>query len=98
MATAHELDGYQLIDRERLEAIRLEYSMSEYSMPEYSGLQRSRAVGSIHRYLPIVTLELATLFSIVGILLWMGARASVGTEADTVPHDDEGEPNEAPPP
>lgn len=72
MSTAHEFHAYQLIDRERLEAVR-----TEYNMPDYSVEQRVRAVGGIHFYLPIVSVILATLFGVIGILVWMADSATV---------------------
>ena len=76
MATAHEFQAYQLIDQERLEAIK-----TEYSRPDYSVEQRVRAVGGLHIYLPILTWILATLFGVIGILVWMSDPSSVGNRA-----------------
>jgi uncharacterized membrane protein YbaN (DUF454 family) len=84
MATAHEFQAYRLIDQERLEAIK-----TEYSMPEYSVEERVRAVGGIHIYLPIVTWILATLFGVIGILVWMADPPSVGTRTGSGVRDDE---------
>jgi hypothetical protein len=92
MATAHEFQAYRLIDQERLATIK-----TEYSMPDYSVEQRVRAVGGIHIYLPIVTWILATLFGVIGILVWMSNPVSVGTRAGSGNGDDEeGEPTIAP--
>ncbi len=92
MATAHEFQAYQLIDKQRLEAIK-----TEYSMPDYSVEQRVRAVGGLHIYLPIVTWILATLFGVIGILVWMIDPSSVGNRAASEDRDDEeGEPTIAP--
>ena len=84
MATAHEFQAYQLIDKQRLEAIK-----TEYSMPDYSVEQRVRAVGGLHIYLPIVTWILATLFGVIGILVWMTDPSSVGNGAASGDRDDE---------
>jgi len=88
MSTAHEFHAYQLIDRDRLEAVKI-----EYDMPDYSVEQRVRAVGGIHIYLPIVTVILATLFGAVGILVWVSDPVSVVAEPDAMPNTQEaGEP------
>ena len=88
MATAHEFHSYQLIDRDRLEAVK-----TEYDMPDYSVEQRVRAVGGIHIYLPIVTVILATLFGAVGILVWMSDPPSAVAQSDATPNTEEtGEP------
>jgi hypothetical protein len=68
--------AYQLIDQERLEAIK-----TEYSKPDYYVEQRVRAVGGLHIYLPIITWILATLFGVIGILVWMTDPSSVGNRA-----------------
>jgi len=83
MATAHEFPAYQLIDQERLEAIK-----TEYSRPDYSVEQRVRAVGGLHIYLPILTWILATLFGVIGILVWMSDSPSVGNRVAAGDRDD----------
>ena len=92
MATVHEFQAYQLIDQERLEAIK-----TEYSRPDYSVEQRVRAVGGLHIYLPILTWILATLFGVIGILVWMSDSPSVGNRAASGDRDgQEGEPTIVP--
>ncbi len=83
MATAHEFPAYQLIDQERLEAIK-----TEYSRPDYSVEQRVRAVVGLHIYLPILTWILATLFGVIGILVWMSDWPSVGNRVASGDLDD----------
>lgn len=84
MATAHEFQAYQLIDQERLETIK-----TEYSMPDYSVEQRIRAVGGIHIYLPIVTWILATLFGVIGILVWMTDPTPIVARSNSLSRDEE---------
>lgn len=91
MATAREFQAYQLIDQERLETIK-----TEYSMPDYSVEQRIRAVGGIHIYLPIVTWILATLFGVIGILVWMTDPTSIVARANSLSRDEgEKQPSDA---
>jgi hypothetical protein len=62
---------------------------TEYSRPDYSVEQRVRAVGGLHIYLPILTWILATLFGVIGILVWMSDPSSVGNRAASGDRDDQ---------
>jgi flagellar motor component MotA len=50
--------------------------------------QRVRAVGGLQIYLPILTGILATLFGVIGILVWMSDPSSVGNQAASGDRDD----------
>ena len=62
---------------------------TEYSRPDYSVEQRVRAVVGLHIYLPILTWILATLFGVIGILVWMSDPSSVGNRAAPGDRDDQ---------
>ncbi|MCC9656747.1 hypothetical protein, partial [Rhodopirellula halodulae] len=86
--TSFRIGSYRLIDQERLEAVR-----TEHHIPDYSVEQRVRAVGGVHIYLPIVTVILATIFGVVGILVWMSTPET--NSSITSARHDKGEPSDA---
>jgi hypothetical protein len=51
--------------------------------------QRVRAVGGLHIYLPILTWILATLFGVIGILVWMSDWPFVGNRVAAGDRDDQ---------